>query len=104
MPLLLRGSRCDRLYTPGPCECHASPWTPWDELPEDTPDEVAENGPKLRAKAQALVAAVLPRDEEYVNERMGIARRVFAALDAAWTARVGTATAQRTPGRASALA
>jgi hypothetical protein len=76
--------------------CEAYPWTSWDEVPDC--DEVAEDGPKLHARAQALVAAILPKDEEYVNERMYITRMVFAALDAAWTARVGTATAQSATG------
>jgi ParB-like chromosome segregation protein Spo0J len=68
----------------------AYPWIPWDEMPAD--DEVAEDGPKIHAKAQALVAAVLPKDEGFVHERMQVARLVFAALDAAWQARMGTAT------------
>jgi hypothetical protein len=73
----------------------AYPWTPWEEIPEDGPEEVAEDGPKLHAKAQALVAAIVPKDEAYEYERWQVARLVFAAIDAAWTARVGSTTAQQ---------
>jgi hypothetical protein len=56
-------------------------------------EEEAEDGPKLRAKAQAMVAAILPKDLLMYDGDFQIARLVFAALDAAWQARMQAAGA-----------
>jgi hypothetical protein len=73
---------------------HAYPWIPWRDLPEDAPEEAAEDGPKLHAKAAAMVAAIPRQDLLACDIRMQTARLVFAALDAAWTARTQTPDAQ----------
>jgi ParB family chromosome partitioning protein len=54
---------------------------------------VPEDDPQVYAKAEALVQAVLPIDEEAINYRMQAARVAFAALVAAWTARMQAAEA-----------
>jgi hypothetical protein len=70
----------------------AYPWTVNEDgfVVDDMPEGIT---PALHAKAQALVAAILPEEAVYEDTEMQVARLVFAALDAAWRARMATAGA-----------
>jgi hypothetical protein len=63
---------------------------PWPMGEDGSPDQETdpEDGPELQACVQALVADVFPQDGELIDGYFRIARLVWAALDAAWQARM----------------
>jgi hypothetical protein len=75
--------QCEDIY-PWPVDEDGNELGVWEAEVTDTP--------ALHARAQAMVATVLPRDEEYGYKRWKFARLVFAALDAAWQARMADTT------------